>query len=64
MAETKDKVTGASTRGFTAAADAAAGQIGDNPGTWKATAWEVEIEHHSPSHVQVYRVTLEKGGRP
>jgi hypothetical protein len=55
-----DKETGESPRGFSEAADAAAAKIGNRPGTWKVEHEEVVVEHHSPSHIQVYRVTLKQ----
>jgi hypothetical protein len=56
----KKTVTGQSMRGLSAAIDDAARQIGDDSGLWKPVDWEVEVEHHSPSHVQWFRVTLQK----
>ncbi len=46
------------------AADRLAARLGDEKaaGTWKVFDFEIEIEHHSPSHVTVYRVTVQRGG--
>jgi hypothetical protein len=62
----EEQETGESPTSFAAAADDAARKLGVRlgdehvGGPWSAGDFEVELGHHSPSHIEVYRVTLKR----
>jgi hypothetical protein len=67
MNDELEREPGESRVSFSAAADDAAYRLGERlgdanvEGTWRVIEWEVVLGHHSPSHIEVYKVTLQKG---
>jgi flavin-binding protein dodecin len=61
MATVESKtITGESPESFAKAAENAAQKIKDGADWWKVESWEVKLGHHSPGHVEVYRVRIKE----